>query len=314
MSVSKEKNNVITAEEADRLRGRVIDNRYRLLEVIGGGAFGCVMKSKDVMNNEMVAIKLQKVKNKEYNLKSEYNFFKKVGSDVDGFPRTHYFGKYKAFNFMVMELLGPNLQTVFERCGQQFSLKTIIYMFMQLLQRIEHVHNCNIIFQDIKPENFVLGVEGAPKENIIRIIDFGLAKEYLDPVTKSHIPMIKTRKLIGTTRYMSINCHLRKEQSRRDDLEAIGYLMMYFLRQGNLPWMGLKFESLKRHNQKILLFKRGTPIETLCYGYPDQFAEYLRIVRSLEFEEKPDYRALKALFNKLFLKEKLEDDGLYDWN
>ena len=126
--------------------------------------------------------------------------------------------------------------------------------------------------------------------------------------------MKSDRPLTGTARYMSINSHLGKEQSRRDDLESIGYMMLYFLRQGKLPWSGLKADSLKQRYAKICLVKRATPIETLCYGYPEQFAQYFRIVRTMDFEEKPDYKKLKTLFIKLFLKERLEDDGLYDWN
>jgi len=261
-----------------------------------------------------VAVKLELMQHKAPQLRLEYRYYKMLGSEEDGIPKLYYFGPCGKYNALVMELLGKSLEEVFDLCNRQFSLKTIIYVTLQLLMRIEYVHSRNIVYRDIKPENFLLGLRATPKANIIHIIDFGLAKEYIDSQTKTHILMKEGKNLTGTARYMSINAHLGREQSRRDDLEAIGHMIVYFLKQGKLPWIGLKAPTLKQRYQKIGDYKRGTPIQTLCNGYPEEFANYLRYVRGLQFKQEPDYHKLKSQFIRLFEKLNFIDDGLYDWD
>ena len=149
--------------------------------------------------------------------------------------------------------------------------------------------------------------------NNLFIIDFGLAKKYRDSRTKTHIPYREDKNLTGTARYASINAHLGIEQSRRDDMESLGYVLMYFNRSGHLPWQGLKAQNKKQKYEKISEKKMSTPIEVLCKGFPAEFCMYLNYCRGLRFEESPDYMYLKQLFRIMFRTLNYEYDYVFDW-
>jgi len=181
---------------------------------------------------------------------------------------------------------------------------------IQALERIEHVQSCNFLHRDIKPDNFVIGNK---KTSLVYMIDFGLSKRFRNPKTGQHIPWKEGKNLTGTARYASLFTHLGYEQSRRDDLEGLGYVMLYFLK-GKLPWQGLPAKTKKEKYEKIKDKKQNTPIEDLCSKLPKEFAKYLNYCRSLQFEDKPCISDLKRLFKNLLKKKNLELDYNFDWN
>lgn len=180
----------------------------------------------------------------------------------------------------------------------------------QLLGRLEYVHTKSFIHRDVKPDNFLIGL--GKRQSVIHIIDFGLAKKYRDPRSHQHIPYRENKNLTGTARYASINTHIGIEQSRRDDLESLGYVLMYFIR-GSLPWQGLKANTKKQKYERIMDRKMSTSTEQLCKGYPTEFRSYFEYCRSLRFEDRPDYAYLKRLFKELFYRKGFQYDNMFDW-
>ncbi|KAG1083106.1 hypothetical protein G6F42_022332 [Rhizopus arrhizus] len=181
-----------------------------------------------------------------------------------------------------------------------------------MITRVQSIHERNLIYRDIKPDNFLIGRPNTKYANTIYLIDFGMAKLYRDPKTKQHIPYREKKSLSGTARYMSVNTHLGREQSRRDDLESLGHVFMYFLR-GALPWQGLKAATNKQKYERIGEKKQTTSVKDLCEGFPEEFGLYLQYARRLDFEENPNYDYMKDLFDKVLNTLGEEDDGVYDW-
>jgi serine/threonine protein kinase len=209
-----------------------------------------------------------------------------------------------------MELLGKSLEDIFQQQQKKFTVKTVCMIGIQILDRLQFIHNKNIIHRDIKPDNFVVGLDN--KNYIIYVLDFGLSKKFRSSRTHQHIKFSINKKLTGTARYASINALKGCEQSRRDDLEAIGYVLMYFLR-GSLPWQGLPVHKGEDRYKKILNKKKSTSAEELCVGFPRQFVDYINYTRNLEFEADPDYKYLRDLLVSALEDEKSQFDFWYDW-
>ena len=219
---------------------------------------------------------------------------------------------------MIIELLGQSLEQICSLYVKKFSIPTVfaladqmvISIFKFQLTLVENFHKNLYIHRDIKPGNFVMGLR--KNAHTVYIIDYGLAKQYIDPVTKSHIPFKENKKLNGTARFASIHTHLGEEQSRRDDLKCLGHTLI-FLAKGELPWQGIKGKTKEQRYKGILQIKQETSIQKLCAGLPDEFARYMKYCRTLNFEDVPDYFNLKKQFKDCFINSHYNIHFEFDW-
>ncbi|KAE9589734.1 putative protein kinase CK1-CK1 family [Lupinus albus] len=287
----------------------VIGGKFKLVRKIGAGSFGELYLGVNVQSGDEVAVKLEPAKTKHPQLHYESKLYMLLQGGT-GIPHLKWFGVEGDYNVMVIDLLGPSLEDLFNYCNRKLSLKTVLMLADQLINRVEYMHSRGFLHRDIKPDNFLMGL--GRKANQVYVIDYGLAKKYRDLQTHKHIPYRENKNLTGTARYASVNTHLGVEQSRRDDLESLGYVLMYFLR-GSLPWQGMKGGTKKQKYDKISEKKMLTPIEVLCKSYPLEFTTYFHYCRSLRFEDKPDYSYLKRLFRDLFIREGYQFDYVFDW-
>lgn len=288
----------------------LVNNKYRITRRIGGGSFGEIYMGIGP-NNEKVAVKFERHGTRCPQLRHEYKVYREL-TNCHGFCSVYHFGIQDNYNVMVMDLLGPSLEDLFNKCSRRFSLKTVLQIADQMLERVDTLHSRHLIHRDIKPANFVIGV-GDNAANVF-CVDFGLSKRYRHPKNLHHIPHRDGRSLTGTPRYASINNHLGIEQSRRDDLESIGYVLIYFLK-GTLPWQGLKAKNAQKKYRLILEKKQQVSIAQLCQGCPSQFAEFLAYTRSLKFDAKPDIPYLRKLFRDLYHAQGCGSiPKLWDWD
>ena len=279
------------------LFNHIFFKRYKLTKLLGIGAYGEVYEAKNIKDDSLVAIKLEnKCKKKTY-LKNEYTFLYKLQGY--GIPKFISFGTNPQYNILVLELLGESLKNIFIKKGYKFQLNEVCMIGIQIIERLEYIHSKYVVHRDIKPGNFLIG-----KDNpcLIYLIDFGFAKKYRSSISGKHINFSKPKLVEGTIRYLSINANKGIEQTRRDDLESLAFMLIFFLK-GSLPWMKYENEQNLKLKYKLIYYekKKNRP-EILCKDIPIEFKEFLSHCQNLRFDEKPDYKYLKELLKNVMIK------------
>ena len=314
-SENQKKNDISSPTQSNPVSQKVetvkIKNQYsfKSTDRLGGGSFGQIYKGINLKTKEEVAIKIESKNIETPQLIHESKILKALNEN-DGFPKVYLVTPLDDVLIMVMELLGENLQKILINSPhKKFSLKTTLMLGIQILTRIKTLHENNFIHRDIKPENFTIGLK--KYKNTIYMIDYGLTRKYCDS-HKNHIPYKEGKHLTGTALYASIYAHKGIEQSRRDDLESLVYMMVYFCK-GELPWMNVKGKNKEIKYKKIMEKKIEMKPDILCQGLPDEFKQYFRYVRELQFTEEPKYDYLLGLFNTAMKKNNIKNDFKFDW-
>ena len=298
----------MSKHEHDPYINKLIFSKYLIRKKIGKGSFGTVYQGINTSNNEKIALKVEK-REKDDPGTLENEALRLVYLQGEGIPSVYCYGNNLVHNLLVEELLGKSLEDIFNSYGKPFSLKTVCVLGIEMIKRIRYIHSKFYIHRDIKPDNFMTG--RGENEKKIYIIDFGLAKKYYSVSRAQHIKFVTGKHLIGTARYCGRNAHRGYEQGRRDDIESIGYVLMYFL-LGVLPWQGLKARKNEDHFEKIAQKKYTTSFEELTAGQPEEFLNYFKHADKLEFEAQPNYIYLIGLFQSVI--DKYCTDCLYDFD
>jgi serine/threonine protein kinase len=278
----------------------VVSDNYVIMKKIGSGSFGEVYLAQHKKTGGYVAAKVED-RMKPARIINEYKIYKylaKTGFAV-GLPKIYEYMQGSDYNFLFMQLLGPSLEDLFVKYNKKLKLETVFCLALQLIELMELMHRANFIHRDIKPNNFLIGRD---TKDQIYMIDPGLSKKYM--VEGKHMKYRDNRSLIGTARYASLNMHIGIEPSRRDDLESIGYMLVYFAK-GSLPWQGLRKKKGVNNIEVIGETKMCTNVSTLCSGLPDCFAKYITYCRDLKFDGDPDYAHMKELFNSTIKEMKI---------
>ena len=283
----------------------LIFKKYHPTKHLAKGAFSEIYLGINKLTKEKVAIKIEERNKIDKYLETEcFYLFSLKGH---GIPKVISFGHNKDYDILVMPLLGKSLHEIQMSKNYNFEFKDICLLAIQIIERIQWVHSQKIIHRDIKPDNFLIGLNDP---NIIYLIDFGLSKKYRSSTTGNHIKYTKIKNFIGSLRYASYNALKLREQSRRDDLESIGYMLIYLIK-GRLPWDNIRVENKRSSYFKLSLYKKNIAPEILCSNLPGEFCEYIRYVKNLNFEDDPDYNYLKSLFQIMLKKQGIIENKIF---
>ena len=293
----------------DELLNKIIFGKYKIIYEIGKGQFSSVFSSRNIINQNYVALKIQEKSKKIESLEKEaYYLFQLKGGE--GIPKIISFGYSGKYEILIEQLLGKSLLDLFKGNNNKKSrLKDMIMVSIQLIERIQFIHSKYLLHLDIKPNNFLIG---NPDSSLIYVIDFGFAKKYRSSRTGKHAQYSKKSYFNGNLKYSSVRTMNGIEPSRRDDLESLGYMLIY-LYNLKLPWNNLCANDQNDLAQKIYEFKKDISLDSLCQDTPKEIKEYMKYVKSLKFEEEPNYEYLKNIFLKMLQKYENQNYFHFSW-
>ena len=286
---------------------KIIFGKFQIMKLIGKGAYSRIFSVKNLANNNIFAMKVQDKSEFYGNLENEaYILYQLKGL---GIPKIISYGRYRKYKVLVMELLGKSIDQMFIEninIEEKLKKKDAILAGIQMLDRIEYIHSKNLLHLDIKPNNFLVG---EPDSSLIYIIDFGFSKQYKSFRTGKHIHYSKKNYFNGNLVFSSARTMNGIESSRRDDLESLGYVLIHLFSK-ELPWENIPYKNNNEYAQKAYRLKKTIPLETLCKDAPKEMIDFMKYVKSLKFEEQPNYNYLRNLLGNAIKKYK---DVHFSW-
>ncbi|KAG2137378.1 kinase-like protein [Suillus bovinus] len=286
---------------------------YQMTKLFGTGSSGYVTSAFHVLTGSEVVLKLGTASEDMPDMPCVVRYEALVYSLLrghPGIPSCKWSGLDRGSYVLSLEQLGVNLEQLRRLSRGKLSWKTVVMLGVQMFNRVEFAYSRGIILRDIKPDNFVMGV--GEKSHIVYLLDFGLAKLYVNPSTGEHIPYREGRVPLGTMPFSSYNVHFGREQGRRDDLETLGYVLLYLL-HGTLPWQEIYAPSKEAGLRRMAEMKAGsTAFRDLLAHSPAEFTTYFDHCRGLKFEEKPNYALLRQLFSQIIEREGWTGDTRFD--
>ena len=306
----KEDKLILEKKEEQKILSSIFFKKYKPIEHISNGSYSVIYEGINIENNERVAIKLESRNALPENQLLENEIFcLYMLRNITGIVEIITAGHTKEYNVLIEPLLGSTLYSLFLDHNKNFTLKDICQIAIQCITRLESIHNKGIIHCDIKPENFSIGLK---EKRIINLIDFGLSRKYRSDRTKKHIQFSITKKMVGTARYASRNALSGLRLSRRDDLESLGYVILYFLTK-KLPWQGITAKTQDKRYKKIYEKKEEVEKWEKFIKIPVQIQNFVKYCRNLGFAQDPDYKLMNYYFYDLMNKLNLEVDNNFSW-
>lgn len=276
------------------------EEKWKLQRKLGAGGFGDVwmaIGNGDSNFGLQVAVKVEYLKCDLPLLEMEGKVFDDMSSEPN-FPKKQFLFDNGVYRFLGMEMLGQSAESMRWRHDPQegkLPIAQVLNFGICALRRLEEIHGKGWVHRDIKPDNFITGDASRSKDWFL--IDFGFCKRYIDPQTSRHIPQRNGKGSLGTPRYCGLNVHRGREPSRRDDLEALAYCMIY-LAKGRLPWQGINKDADIWEETRII--KETTPITVLCQWLPASFGDFLMYSQRLDYDAKPEYKRWRDTFRALW--------------
>lgn len=285
-------------------KGSIVKRRWKVLGELGSGSFGKVYKGFDLKHHIYVAIKVAPANDNA--LQNEAECYKKTeqGAEFAGVPYFYGIFRHSREDCLILQLLASeSLFDIYVKCGREFSDATVLKLGYELTKRLEVLHSKNILHRDIKPDNIIPG-KGIDYYDKLYLIDFSVASH----IKKNgfHKPKTAGHEISGNVMFASIRAHEGTTWSRRDDIESVGFVLIYLSRKG-IPWRELKTI------EAVYQMKRAAGISQLCDGLPESLGKYLRHARNLRFDERPNYSFLKELFVQDLQSKNLINDAEFEW-